>query len=228
LAFNVNVTKFKEVKKMRKIATILLLIVSIGFVFAGAVSAQEPATVDVTVVDDNGDPAVVTNPGDDVGIDVLVQANDEEVVNPYVNITVDPEDSLILDPENAAMTIDGVNWIYNDDPIFGGFFYWNAMDEQWVWVISQFGTMDPGDATELFIPAVVATTGEITVNADLIGGNEQRQFVILDSDSYTFLSVEPIPVRGATVPMQNTGAPLAALALGMLSIIGGAVYGKLR
>ncbi len=35
-------------------------------------------------------------------------------------------------------------------------------------------------------------------------------------------------VNGQSIPMQKTGAPLAALFLGLLSIIGGSVYGRLR
>ena len=56
---------------MRKVATIFLLIMSLGFVFAGAVSAQGPATVDVAVINESGDNVTVSSPGDEVAADVI-------------------------------------------------------------------------------------------------------------------------------------------------------------
>jgi len=83
----------------------------------------------------------------------------------------------------------------------------------------------------VYVPAMVTDVGPITVDAGLwtLEGPFPEGLVLLDTDSYTFLSVPcPPPVSGATVPMQATGSPLAVAALGLLSIIGGAVYGKIR
>jgi hypothetical protein len=91
--------------------------------------------------------------------------------------------------------------------------------------------MDGNDNARLIVPALVTDIGIITVDADFFEGYpiQQQEPILLDSDSYSFLSVPcPTPVSGATVPMQATGSPLAIAALGLLSIIGGAVYGKLQ
>ena len=115
---------------MRKIATILILIVSLGFVFAGAVSAQEPATVDVAVINEDLSPVDVTCPGDEVAVQVNASANDQTVIDPGVVIKVDPETGLQFEPEEAMMW-DGTQWIQNDvnDP----FFYWDDDFQCWVW-----------------------------------------------------------------------------------------------
>ena len=218
---------------MRKLATMFLLMITFSMVFAGAVSAAE---VDTVVLDENGDPVDVACIGDEVVVDTYVDLDEEDdpLIVPDVVIDVDPADGLIIDPDDAMMTTDGINWIFNDDPIEGGFFTWDAVAGVGVWTLGLF--MEPDSAAELVIPAVVSATGPITVEA-IFEGNifdpETQEFipVIAGVDSYTFLSVPcpcPHPPCGATVPMQATGSPLAMAALGLLSIIGGAVYGKLR
>lgn len=206
---------------MQKIATIFLLTVSLGMVFAGAVSAEDPS-VQVGVVGE-------ISPGNTVGVDVLAEANDEQVLSPYVSITINPETSLDLDEQNALMSVNGVNWVVNSDPVSGGFLYWNAANEEWIWDIGQFGDLDPGEFAEIVIPALVKQSEEITVLADLNGLIPQtRDYETVASDSITLQSGTPIPVRGGTIPMQDTGTPIALATLGLFGIIGGAVYGKLR
>ncbi len=224
---SIYVTNLKEVKRMRKIATLFVLIITILMVFTGAVSAA-PEVVTV-VLDENGDNATVTCPGDEVTVGVGVSANNTTLIDPFVAIEVDPSTGLAVDADNARMTTDGINWILNSDPVLGGFLVWNPLTNSGIW---DLGTLMSDDMqAALIIPAMVTDIGEITVNADLISYEPQfRQYVVVGEDSYTFLSVPcrpPCP-HGQTVPMQATGSPLAVAALGLLSIIGGAVYGKLR
>ena len=203
---------------MRKIAALFVLMMTFSMVFAGAVSA---ADVEVNVVEEDLTPVEVTCPGDTVIIAVDADATEDIVIDGQVNITVEPETGLLVIPESAEMTYDGINWISNLDPILGGFFYEGPTGE-WIWDV---GTLVDEQAL-LFVGAIVTDVGPITVNANFTDAYLQEE---LDFDSYTFLSVPcPPPCHGATVPMQATGSPLAVAALGLLSIIGGAVYGKLR
>lgn len=67
---------------MRKPTTLFLLIVSVGMLFAGAASAQEPHTVDVSVINETGDNVTVAHPDDEVAADVVTSANDSIVPVP--------------------------------------------------------------------------------------------------------------------------------------------------
>jgi hypothetical protein len=209
---------------MRKIATFFLLLITFATVFTATASAQE---VETTVINEDGTLVDVTTPGDEVAIDVIASAEDSTIEEPAVILNIDPETGLELEPEDAMMW-DGIQYIQNDinDP----FLYWD--DEWgWVWYIGYvFFDMTPGDETELIVPAIVTDVGPITVNADFYAWPITANIpILLDSDSYTFLSVSPgpQPVNGATVPMQATGTPLAVVALGLLTVIGGTVYSKL-
>jgi hypothetical protein len=217
----------KGVKKVRKLATLFLLIVSFGLLLAGAVSAED-ASVDVTVIDQNGDPVIVANPGDEVGVVVEASANDETVSLPAVFMEVDPLTGLQFELDEAMMW-DGTQWILNDpnDPTKYFFYASQAHPGDWEWNIRLItGDMQPGDELELLVPAIVSETGDISVDANLWGGP-----YLFASDSYTFLSVEPsdntASANAATVPMQSTGAPVAVAMLGILSIIGGTIYSRL-
>ncbi|MCE5213374.1 MAG: hypothetical protein LLF83_01465 [Methanobacterium sp.] len=215
---------------MRKIATLFLLMITFGMVFAGAVSAQDiDATVNVTVNDTNGDPVDVTCPGNEVIVDVLVKNNGEEFNSPVVGLVIDPESGLQFDPNNAMMW-DGSQWIINDPSNWlKEFFYWDSQTNQWCWDIQLITNLAPNQQVELLAPAIVTDYGSIKTDATLY----QIGFVLrtIDEDSYTF---ESVPCHnchghhGETVPMQATGSPLALAALGLLGILGGAVYGKLR
>lgn len=199
--------------------------ITFGMVFAGAVSAQEPTTVDVAVVDENGDPVDVTCLGSDVVV-VIDATTEVDLLDPFVNVTVDPETGLELDPEEAIMLFNGVE--YTNENL--DFFYWSDSWQSWVWWIGWVDDMDPNDVASFIVPAKVTALEPITVNGDLCMADPQlEQYVVINTDSYTFLSVpcRP-PCHGATVPMQATGSPLAVAALGLLTIIGGAVYGKLK
>ncbi|MCE5213378.1 MAG: hypothetical protein LLF83_01485 [Methanobacterium sp.] len=213
---------------MRKIATIFLLIVAFGMVFSGVVSAQEVTT---TVIDENGNPATTVCNGDTVTIDVVANNTDDITLeDPFVNITALKNSSLVVNPTTAIMYYNGIP--YTNDP--NDPFFWWEPDWGWVWWIGwavDDNAMYPGETAILDVTALVKETGAIKVTSDFYAWPEQVEDpILLDSDSYTFQSV---PCRhchphGATVPMQATGAPLAVAALGLLSIIGGAVYGKLR
>ncbi|MCE5213304.1 MAG: hypothetical protein LLF83_01105 [Methanobacterium sp.] len=215
---------------MKKIATILLLMITLGMVFSGAVSAQDPTTVDVAVTDDNGAPVDVACNGSDVTLAINV-STEVDLDSPYVNITVDPDTGLNIDADNAVMFFNGIK--FTNDPL-NPFFYWSDTSQSWIWWIGWLDDMDQNDFAQLFVPATVTDTGLITVNGDLgVWDPQMGEYVIIDPDhSYTFLSVPCHHCHGhpcgETVPMQATGSPLAVAALGLLSIIGGAVYGKLR
>lgn len=218
---------------MRKIATIFLLIVAFGMVFSGVVSAQEVTT---TVIDENGNPATTVCNGDTVIIDVVANNTGDTNLNwPFVNVTVLKNSSLAVDPATAVMT-----WFYNDgtsdtyiNNASNPFFYWSDAWGSWIWYIGwavDDNAMYPGEYATLDVAALVKETGAITVNSELFNQPPGPRQISLDSDSYTFLSV---PCRhchpyGETVPMQNTGAPIAAAIMGLVGIIGGTVYGKLR
>ncbi|MDD1774469.1 MAG: hypothetical protein LUQ24_02930 [Methanobacterium sp.] len=206
---------------MRKTVTMFILLVSFCIVFAGAVAAVPE--VEVEVVEENSDPVTVTSPGDEV--DITANATtDEYLDDPAVILTLDPESGLTVNDEEAVMIYDGGE--YQNDPA-DPFFYW---DDQygWVWWIGWvYGDQLPGEVAQLFVPATVSDIGEITVNAEYYQWPaEATDPILLDTDSYTFLSVAQ--VSGETVPMQDTGTPLAVAALGLISIVGGTVYGKLR
>ena len=210
---------------MRKLATLFVLMITFSMVFAGAVSAQD---VETEVLDENGDPVDIACPGEEVVVTADV-ATDTYLWNPDVEITVDPETGLEFVPEEAVMIFNGV--IYENDPN-DPFFYWSDTYQAWEWWIGWVDSMDDNDYAQLFIPAIVTDIGPITVDASLWDQDPQtEEWFFLEEDSYTFLSVPcppPCPVNGATVSMQATGSPLAVAALGLLSIIGGAVYGKIR
>ncbi len=157
-----------------------------------------------------------------------------------MTITPDPTTDLL------TFNLTGSEMVYNDDtypydpanPFVtlapGGYATWDL-----TWVQD---TMLPGERAQLFLPATVSGTGEITVSGDLI---EQIDGVPTEiaSGNYTFLSITPGPgpepepgqgqgpvnmVNGATIPLQDTGVPVALAALALLGIIGGTLYGKLR
>jgi hypothetical protein len=81
------------------------------------------------------------------------------------------------------------------------------------------GNLQPGQVTELIAPGIISDTGDITVNTALSAGPN-----LLAQDSYTFLSLgssnNTTSANAATVPIKNTGAPIAVTMLGLLGIIG--------
>lgn len=220
---------------MRKAITLLLVLIAMGLSFAGVAFAQEEPTVNVTVNDTSGNPVVIANPGQEVNADVLVNANDEGLFDSFVQVIVDPDTGLQFDPDDAMMTTTDLGvWISNDDPILGGFFFFNSATQMWIWDIGSVDQfIDPGDSAELVAPAVVSDTGDITVITNLFNdeGIVAPDIELESTDSFTFLSVEPTPTpvtNAATVPMQATGLPIALAVLAFLAILGGSAYGKLR
>jgi hypothetical protein len=218
---------------MRKPAVLFLLIVSLGLIFGGAAFAVEP-TVNVTVLDENAVPVETAHPGDEVSVYVEASANNETIQEPRTLINIDPENGFTLDTEHAVMW-NGTQWISNNNTEQGGFLTWSDQDGAWFWAIMEgFGPMQPGDMTQLIIPAEVTAVGNITTNVIFEDGILEETPVPAEetfvpaTDSYTFLSVGSEPVNAETVPMQSTGTPVAIAALGLLAIIGGSVYGRIR
>lgn len=222
---------------MRKLVTIFLLMVAFGLIFAGAVSAQETEdnpSVDVMVTDTNGDPVTVTSPNDEVSVGVNVKSG-LNTANPAVVIYVNPVTGLKFSSDDVKMYFGGKE--YKNDPN-DPFFSYEGFDQGksvWVWDIGHvIGDMHPGQEAQLIAPAIVTGTGEINISTDFYQrSDENPEPELLASDSYAFLSTNTTPtptpiINGETVPMQNTGAPLAMMALGLLGVIGGTIYGKIR
>jgi len=219
---------------MRKAITLLLVMISMGLTFAGVAFAQEESTVNVTVNDTSGNPVVIANPGQDVNTDVIVKAGDEGLLQGFVQVIVDPSTGIQFDPDDAMMTTTDLGiWVSNSDPIFGGFLFFNSATQMWIWDIGSVDSfVDPGDTAELVIPGVVGATGDITVVTNLFnneGTRDDPSFELESTDSFTFLSVEPVVNNTTTtVPMQDTGLPVALAMMGLLAVLGGTAYGKLR
>lgn len=214
---------------MRKQAAFIVILLTFGLLFAGAVSAQEPATVDVAVTDDTGTPVDVVCKGDNVTLEVNASANDEYVTSPDVEIIVSPDTGLVFDADNAVMFFNGIAYLNDpEDP----FFYWSDTYQAWEWWIGWVDDMYPDDEAQLFVPAKVTDTGKITVVGDFYTYDYQTEdWVLMTYGQYSFYSVpchHCHPCHGATVPMQATGTPIALAALGLLGIIGGTLYGRLR
>lgn len=215
---------------MRKQITLFLILISLSFVFAGAVMAAPE--VDVSVVDGNGTPVNVTTPGSEVNLTANA-TTDEYLLYPAVLFTIDPENGLNFTEDEAVMIYD--DEVFTNDPD-NPFFYWDDYYQAWIWWLGWvYGDQFPGEDAYLFVPATVSALGEVTVNADYMQWDEElNEPVLVANDSYTFLSVNPVPVNpvnpinGATIPMQDTGAPVTLATLALLSVIGVTVYGKLR
>lgn len=225
---------------MRKLASIFVILISFSLVFAGAVSAQEDdssPSVDVVVTDENGDPVDVASPGDNVTVGVTAKSG-LNTANPAVVLYINPKTSLEFDQKNVVMFFGGKE--YKNDPL-DPYFSFEGFDSNnqavYVWDIgSVIGDFHPGQQAQLLAPAIVKETGMITVTTDFFERSTEIQDPrLLDSDNYTFQSVEneatnngKVTVNSETVPMQNTGVPLALAVLSLLSIIGGTIYSKIR
>ncbi|QUH23096.1 hypothetical protein HYG87_04580 [Methanobacterium alkalithermotolerans] len=212
---------------MRKPAAIFLMAILLTLSLAGAVSAQE---VDVFVEDmETGELVDEACVGSEVLVNVWAfNDGNETLEDPAVLVYVEPEMALLLNPDEAVADFNGN--VFINDP-FDPFFYWDDDFNSWVFWIGWYDYfMDPDDYAGLFVPATVTQTGEITVYAEFYEWPEQFEFpILLAEDSYTFYGIEcPVEPSAATVPMQKTGTPLAVAALGILSLIGGVAYSKLR
>ncbi len=214
---------------MRKPAAIFLMAILLSLSLAGAVSAQE---VTVEVFDENGDLVDQAPIGSEVEV-VVTAENEEDIIleDPAVLVYVDPEMALLFNPDEAVADFNGDIFLNDpEDP----FFYWDDFEESWVFWIGWYDEyMYPDDYAALFIPATVAQTGEITIWTEFFHWPEESEFPIFLSEAgYTFYGVEcppePPEPSAATVPMKKTGTPLAVAALGILSLIGGVAYSKLR
>ncbi len=206
--------------------------------FAGTVTAAP--IVNVTVLEDfdiqtnTGTPVTLTNPSDDVMIDVNISGNDESTVYAEATIWVDPENGLKLEPEKAMMW-DGTQYISNDpsDPFLynkNNYLFWDIA-KIWGWSFTS------KNQTQLLLPATVTATGKINVTC--LFGN---YLSLRGNDNYTFYSIntEPDTENGVTtkegvlinaittIPMQTTGVPIAVAMLGLLGVIGGTVYNNLK
>jgi len=221
---------------VKKQATLIFLIISVGFLFAGTVTAEN-AAVDLSVTNDMGYPITIAQNGQEVVINTVVVANDETINNPYVVLNIDPDNGLQLETDQAIMWDDvqqkwtSVN-ISNDNTIHPG---------SWIWQIetSTGNNLKTGDIVELLLPAIVKTAGDITVNADLYSGIGDPSDILVNSESYPFMVAlgstesnstpsDPTTNNTTTIPKQKTGAPLIVAILGILSIIGGTIYNRLK
>ncbi len=218
---------------MRKAISILMVMAILSVVFAGAVGAQN---VEVVVIDEYGELVETACVGEEVEVSVVAENDGETAIgNALVTLTEDPEGALDYSPEDAIAFFNEEGF---DNDVNNQFFFFDLDLGAWVFWIGWNGPMNTGDIVALFAPAIVTTTGDITVDAvlwDWAGYPEDPDDagpMLLDADSYTFTGIIcPIDiddVEAITVPMEVTGTPLAGLILGLLTILGGAIYGKFR
>jgi len=221
---------------MRKKSTMFLLVISLGLLFSGAVSAQEDSgTVNVTVTDENGDNVTQATEGDEVNVNVVAEnTGDEDLEVPYVIVNTEPESDLEYKSDEATMEFDGTTTTNDpNDP----FFYF-VDGTGWVWdigVVTPGSDLDPDEVATLIVPAIVHAGSTVTVTGDFFAFlDEEEDPTLLDSDSYSF-QAEPAPVtvptnatavQAETVGMEETGAPIAPLVLGFLTILGGLVSSR--
>ncbi len=218
---------------MRKAISILMAMAILSVVFAGAVAAQN---VNVVVLDEYDELVETACVGEKVGVLVETENDGEDRIgNALVTLSDDPEGALEYSPEDAiALFNEEVFENDVDDP----FFFFDLDLAAWVFWIGWNGPMNPGDFAGIYAPAIVTTTGDITVDAilwDWAGypdNPDPEGPIFLDADSYTFTGIicpiDIVDIEAVTVPMEVTGTPLAGLILGILTILGGAIYGKFR
>lgn len=224
---------------MLKPTTTFLLVISIGLFFAGAVSAAQ--TVDVGVVDGTGNQVTETSPGDQVVVGILVSANDATLNNDWVEI---PQSSgLKFQPENTLMRV-GYTYVLND--LSNPFFYYDNTMKIWVWDFSKkIPVMQSGASTDLVAPATV-TSSKVNVKVELYKDIAN----VADTDSYLIPQLTTAApntdddkqedndalqedndvslTNTQSVPMQTTGTPIALAVLGLLAMVGGSVYGRIK
>ena len=192
---------------------------------------------------------------DAVNVEVIADAANEIIKDPYVLIHFNPGALLNFDPATVMMW-NGTSWITND--LMHPFFY----EEFGVWKWDLGDMMNPGDVFKLLIPATAVEAGNVSITADLFGqvkcdpSDPCSDFLpssLLSSDPAILEIVNESAAGGgetgnaagggneaaagsvvsaanetSTVPMQTTGAPLVMAVLALLAILGGSVYGKLR
>lgn len=237
---------------MQRVLTLLILIISSSLVFCTAASAQVQSTVDVTVLDQEGVPVDVTHPDSEVEIQVNANSHLTSIQQPFIKLTVNPEDGLILEPENAIM------YFYHDNQEYGPytnnpndpFLFWSDEYQCWIWYIGWYGgAMYMNNYAKLITPAKVTELGIITVATDFYGwpweGYLEDPPILQATNRYTFPSVLSNPDKpehptnhhqpsitpgtytpAGTVPMQNTGTPLTIAILGLISISSAIIFSK--
>ena len=213
--------------------TIFLVIVSIAIMFGGTASAA--LSVNVTV-DHNGQPVKVAHPGNHDVLNVVAKTNNESIQNPQTLIKTTPGKGLKYDTSKALMIVNGGKAISNTDPKHGGFFVWSDQDESWFWAISQItGAVGPNTTLKLIVPVTVNSTGKISTDA-IFEGSIMDNGPMPAESAYTFTSTANnggnnnanTNTDDNTIPMKDTGAPLALGALGLVSLIGGTLYSRRR
>lgn len=218
---------------MRKAISILMVMAILSVVFAGAVAAQN---VNVVVIDETGELVETACVGENVEVSVIAENDgDEAIENALVTLTEDPEGALEYSPEDAIAFFNEEGF---ENDVNNPFFFFDLDLGAWVFWIGWNGPMNVGDYAAIFAPGIVTAAGDITVDATLWDwagypdNPDPAGPIFLDADSYTFTGIIcPIDiddVEAVTVPMEVTGTPLAGLILGLLTILGGAIYGKFR
>lgn len=263
---------------MKKQAIIALIIVSLGLIFAGSVSAEDPS-VEVTVLDDQGESVETAQNGDSVTLQTTVTTGTDGITSPVLYLWNYP-DELTIDPDNVWASPDnGESWYMNSDSTNGGFFYWDETYESYAWNMSWLssdGNLAGDQTLILSVPVTVANIEDqdMYTVADLYSGEEYLNEVyylfsavtsdgtdtedetsdtedttddsndtedstddITDTtdestateDDTTSDTSDNITIANAeTTSMQDTGVPIALAVMGILSIVGGTVYGRLR
>lgn len=190
------------------------------------------------------------------GDDEIMEPDAGIIVNPEAALKLDLENAYMsLDGTNWMKYGDG-NHLYNEySSVHIPNFIYEYAPGRYHWEIGSLGyyTSDTeylrtGTAW-LKIPAKVMSVGLITVNANLVDNERQgsngREGLLLDEDTTTLTGIaaggntDSITTTEAattntaaattnTIPMQKTGTPIIPAIIGLLSIIGGAMYTRLR
>lgn len=248
---------------MKKQAVIALIIVSLGLIFAGSVSAEDPS-VDVIVLDNQGEAVDTAQNGDSITLQTTVTTGTDGITSPVLYLWNYP-DELTIDPNSVWASPDnGESWYSNIDTTSGGFFYWDETYESYAWNMSWLsgdGNLAGDQTLILSVPVTVANTEDqdMYTVADLYSGENYLSEVYYlfsaatsdgtdteddttdteddttdteddttGTDTTSDTSDDTTIANAETVSMQDTGVPIALAVLGILSIVGGSVYGRLR
>lgn len=210
----------------------------VGLILPSTVSAE----TNINVALENTSTDQVVNQayeGDKLTLEVQLQTTDN-LHDPYVLVFVDPRTGLQINPAKVNVYDTATNHYYFND-LQNPFFYLH--NDIWIWEIySMKGDLVPGDRLLLLAPDTTVTdTGKITAYADLIlapdtwptvsSNTSIISTVAQQSDDRSIDESQDVNRQindDTTVPMQNTGIPAALAAFGLLSIIGGTLYSRLK
>jgi hypothetical protein len=211
-------------------------------------------SVDVNILDPTDNTPITTAlVGDEVNVEVIANAATQFVKDSYMIINFNPPTKLDFDPATVMMW-NGISWITND-PNNNPFFF--EENGAWTWKIDGimnpgdvfkllilaiaaetgkvnvtaqwYGYLkcDPSDPNACFLPELCDlgndTSDPLTIETGSTagGGDNGNGAAAGDGNIATANAAD-------TVPLQNTGTPLALAILALFAIVGGSIYGRLK